>query len=1069
MSEVLAHLRGLRADCAKGLAWCSALVWAEKAFLLTDDVDDLLWLVDALVTNGQYRQAEEWLVNSLYTAKCLATPTGRYLATVIAMRLGRAEDALDVLNMDLGQTIGSLGARRDGMQAARPGAHTPTAARAGAHTPSAGSLLDEVPIIGKNSRQDKSSRDDGWCLGDPVASDGVRPLNPRAWMLYMQGAAVVQLSNVGGSETTPSIKSLRLRYPANATSAEPKTALGGMGALVASIWVEALRADARCWEAWSGIREHGLLTCEEELQLVHSLDWTACCGGSKSVGQFFRDYCLATQTTFSLSNAVVEATDRLLSAYPRLTGDPALRAIQAARLLSLGRARACLEYTVCALEYRRVPDPNTTAIHITALTVLYAKDALFRIAHELAEEFGMSSIKRAEIEPADTSSLLGSGAIVGTGVTKSGATGMYGTPLSTPRVPSIGAAVAGTGRVRAGARGLLVPETPTRAGLNSVFAGGSSAAASAMRRPTAASGSFAMVARSVAQSASAAATAAWRGLWGLPTWTHPGPPVLATYPCALGPAQASSVNAEAAISTLGTFTTTNAQSVGSPTQYEFVGASLAWYAIGCYYLVSAARQALPDISQHEWALSGVFYRSGLAGTASGHAQSGSAMRHGQSLTPDAEHALAEARRWLAKTTLASPRSVVAWIAFAHTFIVAGEWESATRALHTAVGLCGCEDIVHSGGKDASGPIDSTQQTPKGGGPLAQDRDAAIRLERGSQLAHAPLASLGSVYLRMGDLGMAESCFDASARCLSGHRLEQWLASWKPSLDSLDNADTLEWCMSAQHSDNPVQLSSMADPQLLNDVGVLYYNKNQLVSARVFFIIALKALNLNFHMQHKLHSAFNPGSQKGGRRIVSPEFQAFSALYKANLGNTLRRLGSYDSALVCLQAAALNAPSSTDILLSEAFTLHLRAMELYSSSDTAFEFDLDKAIDTYHRILSSLPGDPVTTDLLTLALELSANIQNLPLFTDDLDIAKELEEPLGAFGLGDYGDKAGLPDGRYAYDSPPSGAVSDLSLAQHSDNVASEQASGVENSDDEAMEIEEDTEDNSGSESDMAMD
>ncbi|KAJ1884077.1 hypothetical protein LPJ71_009844, partial [Coemansia sp. S17] len=494
--------------------------------------------------------------------------------------------------------------------------------------------------------------------------------------------------------------------------------------------------------AWSGIREHGLLTCEEELQLVNSLDWTACCGGSQSVGLFFRDYCLATQTTFSLSNAVVEATDRLLLAYPRLTRDPALRAIQAARLLSLGRARACLEYTVCALEYRHVPDPNTTAIHITALTVLYAKEALFRIAHELAEEFGMSSIKRAEIESADTSSLLGSGAIVGAGGTKSGANGMYGTPLSTPRVSSIGAAVAGTGRVRAGARGLLVPETPTRAGLNSVFAGGSSAAASAMRRPTAACGSFAMVARSVAQSASAAATAAWRGLWGLPTWTHPGPPVLATYPCALGPAQASSVNAEAAISTLGTFTTTNAQSVGSPTQYEFVGASLAWYAIGCYYLVSAARQALPDVSQHEWALSGVFYRSGLAGTVPGHTQSGSAMRHGQSLTPDAEHALAEARRWLAKTTLASPRSVVAWIAFAHTFIVAGEWESATRALHTAVGLCGCEDIVHSGGKDASGAVDSTQQMPQGGGSLSQNRDAIIRLERGSQLAHAPLASLG---------------------------------------------------------------------------------------------------------------------------------------------------------------------------------------------------------------------------------------------------------------------------------------------------------------------------------------
>ncbi|KAJ2485529.1 anaphase-promoting complex subunit Cut9 [Coemansia sp. RSA 2050] len=1093
MSEVLAHLRALRADCAKGLAWCSALVWAEKAFLLTDDIDDLLWLVDALVTNGQYRQAEEWIVNPLYTSKCLASPTGRYLASVIAMRLGRAEDALEVLNTDLGQTVGSLGARRDGVQPAKSrAAHTPTAARAasGSYTPSMAtqrSLLDEIPIVSRNSRQDKNTRDDAWVLGEPVASDGVRPLNPRAWMLYMQGAAVVQLSNIGGSETTPSIKALRLQYPESATGSilpnahgteSSKTVLGGMGMLVASIWIEALRADARCWEAWSGIREHGLLTCEEELLLVDSLDWTACCGGSKSMGRFFRDYCLATMSTFSLSDAVVEATDRLLSVYPRLSGDPALRAIQAARLLSLGRARACLEYTVCALEYRRVPDPNTTAIHITALTVLYAKDALFRIAHELAEEFGMSSIKRAEIESADTSSLVGSGATVGTGVAKrNSASGFYGTPLSTPRMSSVGAAAAGTGRVRAGARGLLVPETPTRAGLNSVFAGGSSAV-SAIRHPSAASGSFTMVARAVVQSASAVATAAWRGLWGLPTWTHPGPPVLATYPCALGPAQASSVNAEAAISTLGTFTTTNAQSIGSPTQYEFVGASLAWYAIGCYYLVSAACQTQPDASQSEWALSGVFYRSGLARPMAGHAAQAdrigsiAAMRHSQSLTPDAEHALAEARRWLAKTTLASPRSVVAWIAFAHTFIIAGEWESATRALHTAVGLCGCEGIVHSGGKDASAAIDPTQQMSKSGGTAAQDRSEAAPLERGSQLAHAPLASLGSVYLRMGNLGMAESCLDASARCLSGYRIEEWLAAWKPQLDLLDDTNILEWCMSAQHSscDGPVRLSSMADPQLLNDVGVLFYNKNELDSARVFFIIALKALDLNFNMQHKLHSAFNPGSQRGYRRqIMSPEFQAFSALYKANLGNTLRRIGCYGSALVCLRAAALNAPASMDILLSEAFALHLRTMELYSKSDPAFEKCLDQTIDSYHRILSNLPGDAVTTDLLTLALELSANIQSLPLFTDDLDIARELEEPLNTFGLGDYDDENSLPGaGGYAYDSPPSGAVSDLSLVHQSEIAASEQASGVEYSD-EAMEIEEDTEDNNGSESDMAMD
>ncbi|KAJ2908000.1 anaphase-promoting complex subunit Cut9, partial [Coemansia aciculifera] len=433
------------------------------------------------------------------------------------------------------------------------------------------------------------------------------------------------------------------------------------------------------------------------------------------------------------------------------------------------------------------------------------------------------------------------------------------------------------------------------------------------------------------------------------------------------------------------------------------------------------------------------------------------------------HALAEARRWLAKTTLASPRSVVAWVAFAHTFIVAGEWESATRALHTAVGLCGCEDIVHGGGRDSS---TGAQQTPKKG-----DSAPAMRLERGSQLAHAPLASLGSVYLRMGDLGMAESCFDASARCLSGYCVEEWLAAWRPALKSSDNASLLEWCLSSQldFTDDAVKVSSMADPQLLNDLGVLFYSKDELGSARVFFIVALRALHRNFGMQVVLHSAFNPsGSQKSGRRqMVQPEFQAFSALYKANLGNTLRRIGDYDAALTCLQAAARNAPTSTDILLSEAFALHLRAMDRFVNSDPGFESDLDKAVDSYHRILSGLPGDSVTTDLLTMALELSANIQSLPLFTDDLDVVKELEEPLLAFGFDDHDDEAASGD--YAYDDDDSPSLPfdhalDLSRQQHSDFAASELgASVVEDSDDQAMEIEEDTEENSGSESDMAMD
>ncbi|KAJ2855507.1 anaphase-promoting complex subunit Cut9 [Coemansia erecta] len=864
LDEIVLHLRALRADCSKNMAWCSALIWAEKALLLSGNTDDLLWLVDALVTNGQYRQAEEWMANPRYAAKCRASATGRYLASVVAMRLGRAEDALEFLAIDEGSFSVDIGNKQQGARSNNESnvLQTPTMSKAtiGAAQPttlfSHSCSTDEAELTGGsndgnsdgNSSNSSSGSRDNRILTETV------PLNRKALILYMQGAAVVQLSNIGGNEMTPSISRLNAKYgsqmygmhvdtpttsgKSRLDESEKRTAarLGHMGMLVTRLWTDSLRADPRCWEAWSGIRERGLLTCQEELRLIDSLDWTACCGGSVAASRFFRSYCLATQTAYSLSDATIEATGSLLSLCPGLIEDPTLRTIQASRLLTIGRARASLEYTVRVLEYRRVPDPIATAIHITALTVLHSKKALFRIAHELAEEFGISSIKRAEIEPADTHtsvSLLAStgGSIAGSTASDSfGSSSVYG-PTSTPRGNAMGASVAGTNRIRTGAR-------------------------------------------------------------------------------------------------------------------------------DC--------------------------------------------------------------------------------------------------------------------------------------------------ERGSQLAHLPLASLGSVYLQMGDLGMAESCFDASARCLSGYRIAEWLSSWRPLLESLPNSDILRWTASFQVEKSKldsVNGASLADPQLLNDIGAMYYNRGDMQGARIFFALALAALRLGSTLQSKLYSVLCPVGRKDARsnqRLDHRESQAYSALFKANIGSTLRNIGDYSSALTCLREALAHAPSNSEILLSTAFTLHLSAINSCSSQSAAgFNSELDQAIDTYHRILSDHPGDPVTTDLLTLALELSVSLQSVPLMGKALsDIGKKAEEidqeikirepdELGIPELGvrdkDGGEKhKGLLDfiprantGRHNFRATPdfygcaSEQTNDTSQGSPGSSVQNENEQEFEDEDsDEVMDIEEDTD--SEDESDMAM-
>ncbi|ORX64484.1 hypothetical protein DL89DRAFT_272304 [Linderina pennispora] len=915
MSEIVAHLRSLRQSCAQGMAWSSALVWAEKVTLLTGDTEDVLWLVDAL--------AEEWLNHQQYARRIRDTAPGQYLASIVALRLGRAEDALDLLGKAAAELTTGLAGPGIGTRSTKfPGAQgeTPTTSRSAKPVSSLTSSLYDSALLNTANEH---------------------PLNPRALVLYMQGAAVIQLSNVGGTEDLPSIKELATRHPDNtrslSTMHRPASQPGGIGgaagesvsplsALVKRLWIEAVKADARCWEAWSGLREHGLLTCKEELSLIASLDWTSHCAGSEGVGQFFKQYCLATMTTYATNEQTVEATASLLKSYPCLVQDPSLLAIQASRLLSLGRARDCLTYTVRVLEIRRIPDPGTTAIHISALTALHARDALFRIAHELAEEFGISSIKRIDVEPADTANDLFAGGMAGI-------PGSSGSVMSTPRSTcsasnirhSIGASASGVSRIRSGARGLLIPETPSRL----------------MRRNGPVS--------------SAATAAAWKGLWGLPTWTRPGPPVLATYPCALGPSHMT-------------------PSIGSPTQDEFIGASLAWFAIGCYYLVTASiltapASAKPTGGSHIRPLV-ILTSAARLGISGSNSDGGTSLRRGQPLTPEAEHALSEARRWLTKTTLVSPRSVSAWVAFAHTFVLAGEWESATRALHSCV--------VHGGGRDSGSTAKSSHGTPSKHVAFRSARVLQLP-ERGSRAAHTT-GKLGSVYLQMGDLTMAESCFDASMRCLSGFCIRDCLSLWMPVVDAIHDDQILAWCENTSHKQSESNrishsASAMTDPQLLNDIGVLYYARSEFSTAKLLFAMALHALHINTNQQHMLQSAFAPSQKHTTRWSRAPDAQAAYSLPMANLGNALRRMDRLDAALLCLDASAKCMPSNPEITLSTAFTLHSRAISLLDQSDSvSASRDLDRSIDLYHDILSSRPGDPVTTDLLALALELSTNIQ-----------------------------------------------------------------------------------------------
>ncbi|KAJ1750725.1 hypothetical protein LPJ58_005154 [Coemansia sp. RSA 1591] len=131
-----------------------------------------------------------------------------------------------------------------------------------------------------------------------------------------------------------------------------------------------------------------------------------------------------------------------------------------------------------------------------------------------------------------------------------------------------------------------------------------------------------------------------------------------------------------------------------------------------------------------------------------------------------------------------------------------------------------------------------------------------------------------------------------------------------------------------------------------------------------FMLALLALHHQFGQHHVLHLVFNPQAHLNSQLL--PELRAYNSVVLTNLGNTLCRLNCVDGALLCLHEAERHAPCDTNITLLIAYALHMQAIDEWDTNKGT----LDEAVDEYHHVLADRPDDPVATDLLTLALELS---------------------------------------------------------------------------------------------------
>lgn len=128
----------------------------------------------------------------------------------------------------------------------------------------------------------------------------------------------------------------------------------------------------------------------------------------------------------------------------------------------------------------------------------------------------------------------------------------------------------------------------------------------------------------------------------------------------------------------------------------------------------------------------------------------------------------------------------------------------------------------------------------------------------------------------------------------------------------------------------------ADPLLLNELGVVYYHKNDLNQAEVYFLKALKASqNLN------------------------SDSKAWISIH-SNLGHVYRRLNLFNKSLNCFEKV-LKLSNNDSNIYSAIGLIYLKSNEIL------------KSIEYLHYALAINSNDPVATDLLKRALDENLNL------------------------------------------------------------------------------------------------
>ncbi|KAF2816645.1 anaphase-promoting complex subunit cut9 [Mytilinidion resinicola] len=316
-------LREWRQDALNKHQYDSAIFIGDKLLALTNNDKDGFWLAQVHFSTGNYTRALSFLSRQDLIA---TNPSCKYLAAHCCVKQGKFDEALNILgDKNPVHLISAPGSARRKLQHVDGRKHSKLGAR--------------------SDRVDRSEERD---------KEDIANIRFEAAMCYLRGVCYAKQNAFDRAK---------------------------------DCYKDAVRIDVQCFEAFDQLMKNSLMSPSEEWKFLESLNFDTITADNNSTSQeaaeFVRMLYITRLSKYEHPEEFTVATETLSTHY-NLGENPDILLSKAELLFTQCRFKEALALTSSVLEKDRY-NFNTFPIHLACLHELNERNALFLLAHDLAD------------------------------------------------------------------------------------------------------------------------------------------------------------------------------------------------------------------------------------------------------------------------------------------------------------------------------------------------------------------------------------------------------------------------------------------------------------------------------------------------------------------------------------------------------------------------------------------------------------------------------------------------------------------------------------------------------------